>query len=367
MKLEVKKEKILSAVTICEKIAGKHVSLPILSSVVLETKDNSLILKATNLDIGVEIEVQAKVLTQGSVALSGSVLKSFLSNMSGDGNVVLEQKGNNLNISLNNSVASIKTNPTDDFPVIPKVIDGKKLKINTKDFVSGVTSVWYSSSVSSIKPELSSVYIYGDNEGLVYVATDSFRLAEKKIKLKKDKEDGLSILIPFKNISEIARIFSDVSYDIDIVTTKNQVSFFAPNIHITSRVVDGNFPDYKQIIPKTFTSSITVLKQDLLQALKLTNTFSDSFNQVVFSLSVANKNMEIKTKNNDIGEGSETIKGSVVGEDMVITFNHKYVFDCLQSIETDGVVLSFNGPGKPLVISPSHNASFTYLVMPMNR
>lgn len=367
MKIEIIKEKILSAVGICERVAGKHVSLPVLSCIVLEVKNNTLLIKATNLDIGVEATIQAKTIEEGVVAVSGTVLKSFLANTNGDGNVSIEKKENHLILKTNNSEATIMVSSPDDFPAIPKISEGKKIKISSKDFVLGAASVLYSSSVSSIKPELSSVYIYTDDDGLVFAATDSFRLAEKKIKHKKIKDENFSMLIPFKNIAEIARILNDNPGEVEIISTKNQVSFFVPGLHITSRVVDGNFPDYKQIIPKNFTSSITVLKQDLAQALKLTNTFSDHFNQVIFNLSNAKKLIEIKTKNNEVGEGSQTIKGSSFGEDLEITFNHKYVFDCLQSIESESVTLGFNGQGKPLVITPSHNGSFTYMVMPMNK
>lgn len=367
MKIEIIKEKFLEGVTLCERISGKHVSLPVLSCIILEARNKELVVKATNLDVGIEVVVPAKVTSEGIVALSGAVLKSFLANSEGEKNILLEQKENEVVVSAGESKASIKTMPAEDFPVIPKVDEGRKFKINAKDFVSGITAVWYSASMSSIKPELSSVYIYTDEEGLVFVSTDSFRLAEKKIKVKKSKDDNFSMLVPFKNISEISRVFDGLDEEVEILGTKNQVSFFAPGIHITSRVVDGNFPDYKQIIPKTFTSTVTVLKQDFLQALKLTNAFSDNFNQVIFTISPSKKTLEMKTKNSDVGEGTQSIKGSFSGEELTITFNHKYVFDCLSSIESESVTLNFSGAGKPLVISPSHNVNFVYLVMPMNR
>lgn len=366
MKLEIVKNKLLYAINACERIAGKHVSLPVLSCVLLEAKGNELKMKATNLDVGIEIDLQAKVSEVGIVAVSGGVIKSFLTNSFGDKSVFIESMENNLSLKTEDSHASIKTMSSEDFPAIPRVAGGSSFKIDSKEFVNGVNAVFYSASLSSIKPELSSVFIYPDREELVFVATDSFRLAEKRIKSKKTK-DAESILIPFKNIQEIARILTDLNSEIEIRATKNQVSFFAPGLHITSRVVDGNFPDYKQIIPKDSSTSITVLKQDFSQALKLTSAFSDTFNQVILSINSAKKTLEIKTKNNEIGEGVQTIKGSVAGEDLVITFNHKYIYDCLQSIESESLILKFAGLGKPLLISGASNATFTYLVMPMNR
>ena len=366
MKLEIVKEKFQNAVSACERVAGKHVSLPVLSCIILEAKNNNLTIRSTNLDVGIEISLPAKVDLEGIVAISGGVLKSFLTNSQGDKSVSLELVGNELIVSVLGSKASVKTFPSEDFPAIPKISEGKSFFIESREFVHGVTSVWYSSSVSSIKPELSSVYIYPDEESLVFVATDSFRLAEKKIKTKKAK-DAVAMLIPFKNIAEVAKILGEINGEVEIFANKNQVSFIAQGIHITSRVVDGNFPDYKQIIPKEFTSSVTVLKQDFSQALKLTGIFSDSFNQVIFSVSKPNKSLEVKTKNNDIGEGLQSIKGLVEGLDLVINFNHKYIYDCLQSIDGESILLQFGGQGKPLVVSPDRNGGFTYLVMPMNR
>lgn len=366
MKLEIIKEKFQNGVSACERVAGKHVSLPVLSCIILEAKKNNLTIKSTNLDVGIEITLPAKVESEGVVAISGGVLKSFLTNCQGDKSVSLELVGNELIVSVLGSKASIKTFPAEDFPAIPKISEGKSFSIDAKEFVHGVTSVWYSSSTSSIKPELSSVFVYPDGENLVFVATDSFRLAEKKIKTKKAKE-ALPILIPFKNVTEVAKILGEINEEVEILANKNQVSFLAEGIHITSRVVDGNFPDYKQIIPKEFVSSATVLKQDFSQALKLTGIFSDSFNQVILSVSKASKTLEVKTRNSDVGEGVQKVSGFIDGLDLVINFNHKYIFDCLQSIEGESIMLQFGGPGKPLVVSPDHNGSFTYLVMPMNR
>jgi DNA polymerase-3 subunit beta len=201
---------------------------------------------------------------------------------------------------------------------------------------------------------------------MVFVATDSFRLAEKKIKVKKSK--GLDpMLIPFKNALEIIRTFENYNGDIDVVVSKNQLSINNENIHLSSRVVDGNFPDYRQIIPKDFTTKATVLKSDLMSALKLSSLFSNAFNQLLISFNPATKSVELSTKNNDIGEGKQTIKGLVDGEELLMSFNHRYVLDCLQVIESDSVILQIAGQGKPMIIGPSNNTSFTYLVMSMNR
>ena len=365
MKLEIIRDAFLNTVSLVERITNKHPSIPILSAVVFEVKKDMVVVKATNLDVGVEISVPAKVSEPGSFALSGIVLKSFLSNTLSK-SVLCDLDKSSLKIKAGESEASINTLPIDDFPVIPKVSDGNIFTLDSKELLSGLKSVLWSASFSTIKPELGSVYIKEEGGDLVFVATDSFRLAEKKIKLKKPQKFE-PVLIPFKNTLEIVRVFEDYVGDLKIAISKNQLSITTPSIHLSSRIVDGNFPDYHQIIPKEFDTKATILKQDLSSALKLMSSFSDSLNQVVISFNPKKKTVEVSTKNNELGESRQEIKGTVEGAEITMPFNHRYISDCLQSIDGESIVLKVAGAGKPLVISPASNNSFTYLVMSMNR
>ncbi|MES2060087.1 MAG: DNA polymerase III subunit beta [Patescibacteria group bacterium] len=365
MKIEIIREKLLEAVSSAEKVSGKHVALPILSLIMLEAKGDTLALKATNLDVGVEVTLPAKISEEGTLALSGSILKSFLANIKSK-NVVCETEENILKIKTDEGEVSINTSSAEEFPMIPKIEGEKSWKIGSRDFVSGLNSVLWAASVSTIKPELSSVFVKEEADDLVFVATDSFRLAEKKIKSKTAR--GFDpILIPFKNALEIVRIFESYSGELDIVISKNQLSITTPTTHLSSRLVDGNFPDYRQIMPKEFETKATMLKQDLLQVLKLSSFFADTFNQIIISIMPSKKLMNISTKNNTVGESRQEIKAATEGESVTMPFNHRYVFDCLQSIDSESLVMKIAGAQKPLVISPASNSSFTYLIMPMNR
>ena len=165
--------------------------------------------------------------------------------------------------------------------------------------------MFYSGAVSEIKPEISSVYIYSDSDDLIFISTDSFRLAEKKIRLKKIL-DVPGIIIPLKNIPEIIRFFSDSEQEIKIDFNKNQISFTQDDIYITSRLIDGIFPDYKQIIPNETSTEVIVLKQDLLNALKLSNVFSDKFNHVILVVK-QNKNISNDLNNKKIQKKDKSI------------------------------------------------------------
>jgi DNA polymerase III subunit beta len=361
MKIECTKEKLEQAVGIAERITEKNPTLPVLKCVLLSVTNGTLSVRATNLELGVDISIPVKVEREGTVAVPGNVLGSFVGTLYGSKNVTLELVEGNLDVRATKSSTVIKSYPNEDFPIIPAVPNTAAFTVSAKNFTKGLKSVVYSASVSSIKPELASVYIYPNDGKMTFVATDSFRLAEKKV-LEKKLKDFDPLLIPFRNALEIARILDDIGGDIDISVSKNQIGFTAGGIYVTSRLVDGSFPDYRQIIPKEFSTEAVVLKQDLLNTLKMSNVFSDKFNQVTFRVAPSQKKFTLETRNADVGENITALDAALSGDDIEVAFNHRYIVDCFQSIESDSISLSFSGPNKPLIIRGVSDPSFMYLV-----
>ncbi len=366
MKFICSKEKLHNLISKAEKISGKNSTLPVLSCVILETKGNQLIVRATNLDIGIEATIPVKVEIEGIVAIPGALFLQYLSNISGDENITVEIVNKNILLTSSKSEATVKTIPHEDFPNIPRVESEKKCKISSHSLIHGLKSVWYSASISSMKPELSSVYLYPKDSSLMFVATDSFRLAEKKIDVK-EIDTFESVLVPFRNVSEIIRVFDSFVGDLEIVFDDGQIAFINDGVYLVSRVVDGNFPDYKQIIPKENTTEVVVLKQDLIQALKLSNIFSDKFNQIHMTIRPEDGVFEIASKNVDKGENKNNVEATLRGESIEISFNHKYLGDAFSSINSDSLILMFNGANRPVVMRGVNDGSFMYLVMPLNR
>ncbi len=368
MKTELHLQQFKRMIGLSERITKKNGSLPVLSCLLFDIKKNNLTIKATNLDVGLEISMPAKSDNDGVVAVPSHTISSFVSQLGDhDGVVVLELSSGNLNIKAAKSKVSIKTIAPEDFPSIPRITDGNKCVIPAETFVRGLKSVWYSASISSVKPELSSVYAYKNGDHLVFAATDSFRLAEKKMKIPNSTSID-DTLIPFKNISDILRVLEDIGVDMTVQSNKNLISFEANGIYIVSRIVDGTFPDYKQIIPKTYSTEAIALKQDAMNALKVSNIFTDKFNQAKFVIDPKGKSFEIQTKNSDIGENTTTIDAALSGDKVEINFNSKYVSDSFQSIDADSISFQLSGLNKPMVIRPaSGDGTFMYLVMPMNR
>lgn len=365
MKLECSIEKIKNALITVDRITGKNLTLPVLSSVLWVATGKTLKLRATNLNIGIEIEIPAKIEKEGVIAIRSDILSSLFSILGGDSIVSFELFNDNLSVKTKLNTIILKSIPSDDFPTIP-IIKGEELLIPTKKFLDGIKAVYYSASTSEIKPEIGSIYIYPEEDMLIFVATDSFRLAEKRVKIKQKLSFG-GILIPFKNTLEIIKVLENIDGDVKITLQKNQISFSTTELYLTSRVIDGSFPDYKQIIPKNNTTEVILLKQDLVSSLKISNIFSDKFNQITFNIKPGEKVFEIESKNSDIGENITLVNGVISGEDILLNFNYKYIIDCFLAINSDSISLEFSGNNRPMTIKPQGDPSFMYLVMPMNR
>lgn len=365
MKAECLKEKLKEAVFQVGKISGKNLSLPILEAVLIEAKGNEINLKATNLDIGLEVKIGAKVEKPGSVAVPGYILAGFLQMLDSESNTIkLEALNNNLSVSTNKNSTLIKSYPADEFPLIPRVEKEEFIKIDSEKICSGIKSVSFASLTSDIKPEISSVYLYLDNNYLYFVSTDSSRLAEKKFEIKKDFNFS-SAIIPIKNANELVRILENVKGEVELVFNKNQMSVISPNLYFTSRVVGGIFPDYRQIIPKEKKTEIVVLKEELANSIKISTVFSDKFNQINFKITPSDNFFEISSRNNDKGESVTKVSATLEGEDIDMSFNAKFILDCLNSIKEDSVEIYFNGHQRPVIIKGLSDDSFVYLLMPM--
>lgn len=365
MKISCFKKDLKEAVLICERISGKNLNLPILSNILLEADDSGLKIISTNLDLGVEIVIPVKIENNGKITVPAGILNNYLSNLSGGDKITLEVKDNNLIISTENNSTLIKSQSADDFPSIPKLKTSDNFSLPASDFISGLKMVFYACSLSNIKPEISSVYLYSSKTDMItFTATDSFRLAEKKNNYFFDNLGP--ILIPLKTIIEIIKIFDGKSGNVDVVFNKNQINIKKDNIVFVSRLIDGIFPDYNQIIPKKFITNIVVEKNILINSLKLSSIFLGKLNEVYISVNPSDNFFIIKTLNNESGESVTKIPAKITGENINISFNYKYVYDCLLNINSEYVMLKFSGEGKPLLITSEKDNTFQYLVMPMN-
>ncbi len=365
MQFTTTKEKILNAVLIAERIVGKKESLPVLSCILLDV-GKELSVKSTNLEAGVEVVVTGDVGERGVVAVPASILSQTLRAVSGD-KVALKSEGANLLIEARGSKTLIKAVPHDEFPALSAEGKGKGIRLSREMTLHALQSVAYAASSSMIRPELGSVYIKVDDAKVIAVATDSFRLAEKAVS---DASGGGSedVLVPLKHAQELMHILERVSSEqVELSIDESQLILSADGLRFTSRIIDGTFPNYKEIIPKTFTTEATLLKSDFAETLRKARVFSGADQHVGFHVYPKKKVFDVTAQSAAIGEMSDSLEAAVSGDDIDVNFHIGYVADCLQSIPSDSIILGFSGAGKPLVLRGVSDATFTYLVMPLNR
>lgn len=364
MHVTLNKEQLLLKLELTTRISSKHITLPVLQCVLLTTESNFLHIRATNLEIGIETKINAQIKEEGIVAVPASTLTQTIQFMSVQ-EVTLRLEEGSLVIEGSGSETYIKTIPHDEFPTIP-TITGKGQQLNREFFSLGIKTAAFAASVSSIKPELGSIYVLQKKEhSLTFVATDSFRLMEKTVPQK-----GLileeSILIPQKNAIELARVCDTETSDPEFKVNENQCALeFSDGVYITSRLTTGSFPDYEGIIPKEYATHSTLLRNDLINTFKKTSIFLNKFMQV--GLYVTQKSLTVSAQSGDIGTTTESIKAQTEGEELQLNFNQRYIAEPLSHINDESIVLHFAGIGRPLVIEGMNDKTLRYLVMPMNK
>ncbi|OGG45005.1 DNA polymerase III subunit beta [Candidatus Kaiserbacteria bacterium RIFCSPHIGHO2_01_FULL_50_13] len=364
MKVIVPKNLLISLLSIIERVTGKKETLPVLSCVVLKVSD-IILLSATNLEAGVECVIGGEIIEKGKVAVSASILSQTIRSIQTE-KVILKKDGENLCVESKHTKTLIKTVSDSEFPEFSPS-KKKGVQIERINLLASIQSVSYAASTSVIRPEIGSVYLTTTGKSLITVATDSFRLAEKTVQRSVREGEG-EVLIPLKHALELSYILERIHADeVSVVLEESQMTISGGGVRFMSRVIDGVFPNYKEIIPKSFETEATLLKSDFSDILKKARIFSGSDQSVGFHLYPKRKVFSMTARDADIGEMSDTLDAALSGEDLDINFHIGYVAECLPSIESDSVTLSFSGVGKPLVIKGVSDSSFLYLVMPLNR
>jgi DNA polymerase-3 subunit beta len=364
MHITVATETLQKKLELVARVSTKHVTLPVLQCVLFEVKGGVITVKATNLEIGIEATIEGVIEEEGVVAVPASTLIQTI-NLHTQKDTTLRVEEGSLVIEERESTSQIKCVPHDEFPTIPRLTSDPQT-VNGAQFALGIKTAVFAASQSSIKPELGSVYVLQKKEhSLTFVATDSFRLVEKTVTQPQLALES-SLLIPHKNALEIMRMLETVTEDPKLQVDENQCAFtFSDGVYITSRLTSGSFPDYGQIIPKEYVTHATVLRKDLMHALKKTNIFLNKFMQI--GMIVTTEALTISANSGEVGTTTESLAATVEGDELTLNFNQRYVADVLPHSTDDSLVLHFAGIGRPVVIEGVNDKTMRYLVMPMNR
>lgn len=366
MNISIEKKLFSEAVHIASRFAEKKNStLQALSSILIIAGDDGIKMRATNLETGIDLKLKGEVKSDGVVAIPATILQQIASSLTNDGQITLEHTGDIVSIKSGTGKSSIKTVSYDDFPSIPFPENPKnRIVISGVLLRSLFTSIASCASTSTIRPELSSIYISIEGGILTAVATDSFRLVEKKIPLINKGTQG-KFLIPAKNALDIAQALPDD--DVIVSFDEHQCAFVSTFGMLVSRLTNAVYPDYRQIIPKESIIDATVLRKDFETALKQTTIFSDSFQKISISFDPKKNHISLFAKNADIGESSEIVSAKVSGNALDLSFNYRYLSTILSLTSAESLSFLAAGIGRPLIIKGVGDTSLMYLVSPMNQ
>lgn len=361
MKVVCLKENLKIPIGIAERVLGKNPTLPILGNFLLSTNNGELCISATDLEMGIKCWTPCKIEREGSASISGRLFTNLINNLS-DSRITLETKNNTLNIVCGSQKTSIVGLDPEEFPIIPKPKDTQIIVINPQVLREAFLVVSNAAAATDARLELQGMYVVIKKDTIKVAATDSFRLAEQTIQYKTNKE--ISFIIPTKTSNELTR-FLEGKKELEISATKNQALFKTEGVELFSRLIEGSFPDYEQIIPKNTETTTDVKREDFITALKTAGLFSGKANDIKIFVDPKKKEMTIFSSDPDKGEYTSNVTAHTDGVVQKIGFNAKFLIDGLLNIKSENVVFDLNGETSPAVLRGKGAPDYFYLIMPI--
>lgn len=352
--------KLKEALGIADKIISRNLALPILQNIVLKTENGRLKLSSTNLEIGINYWIGAKIEEEGDIALPARVFADFVSNVVGE-KITIHTKDNIASINADNYKTKIIGFSTKDFPIIPRNKNNAFVRVQARTLSKMFSAVIDAASISEARPELAGVLVRFSNSKIEGAATDSFRLAEKTIFYDGNTEQ--SIIIPKTTVQELIRALGDKEEEVSLTISENQIFFTTGDVEIVSRLIDGHYPDYKKVIPDKHMAKVTINRDELERSVRVASIFTSNIADI--KLQADKEGIRIMAKNADKGEVVLLVKGVLKNDPFQISVNYRYLLDGLKNIPTEEVEIEFTGEGSPLIIRPQEKKDFTYLIMPL--
>lgn len=386
MKITCTQENLNQGLNIVSHIATKNTTLPILNNVLVKAEKGVINLITTNLEIGINYQLRGKVVKEGSYTINSKLINDYV-NLLANQNFDLELKNDQLNIKTEKQEANIKGNSPEEFPLIPQVDKKNPYICKINQLLKAFSQILFAVSVAETRPEISGVY-FNFNEGtLTLAATDSYRLAERQVPLLEKSKQAKEVIIPAKTTQELYRILSNYSNGLDLEDNNeankieiyfedNQVLFVFDNVEIVSRIIEGQYPNYKQIIPTTYKTKAIVEVNDLIKAAKTAALFSRT-GIFDINLELTTKGLRVSSTNNQLGENNSEVESTVEGDENKIIINYRYLLDGLQNMDSTQVIFEMNDPANPCVLKPAESLpegkepiagqDYLYIIMPIKQ
>ncbi|MBI2592206.1 DNA polymerase III subunit beta [Candidatus Saccharibacteria bacterium] len=359
MKLQVTQENLAKALGTVARVATGRATLPILSNVLLKTIDNRLSVAASNLDIAITHQIGSKIQKEGAITVPARLMQDFIASLP-DGVLHLELKDNKLSITTDKYQSTINGISAEDFPIMPAIKGGSTWKILSAQLKKALQKVVFASSNDDARPVLTGVYFHVVGGEVTVVATDSYRLAEHKLGKSKS---AVNFLVPGSAASDLLRIIGDFEDEVTITHDDQQVLFKVNDITLVARLIEGNYPDYRKLIPTKFATVTAMRREDFINITKVSSLFArESAGSI--TIKAEGKTVSINAIASQLGENTAeadaTVKGS--GE---VTLNSRYLLEALNAYSGEQIEFCFNGKLEPCILRSSSDANYLHLIMPL--
>jgi DNA polymerase-3 subunit beta len=339
--------------------------LPILSGILFKADKETLHLSSTDLEISIRMNIEVNVAEPGAVVIPARLIADILNNLEADEvNMKLLKEKSQLEVTAGDSRFAVSVYFEEDFPKIPEAAEMPACELSVSEFLGASKEVVRASSKDESKPVLTGVLVEMEEKMIRMVATDSYRLAVYENTIEAGPKSNIKIIVPARSLRELARISSNrEGSKLAISLTENQAVFRIDGIDVISRLIDGEFPNYKQIIPETHEKTITVNAAAMVATIKRAAIMAQ--NNSPIRLSVTKNQIVVSAVTQDIGEATEKIEAEYAGDELRLAFNPEYLIDGITSVEGDKAVLEVTDPLKPVMIKPVSGEAFQYLIMPV--
>ncbi|MGH2449147.1 MAG: DNA polymerase III subunit beta, partial [Chloroflexota bacterium] len=350
--------KALSSVA---RVANSRSTLPILGNILIQTTGNRLSIAATNLDIAITHYIGAKITQEGAITVPARLMQEFIASLP-SGVVELNLEDYKLHVTTSQYQSVINGVAAQDFPIMPTITSEKTLKIASDILKKALQQVIFAASGDGSRPILTGVYLHVVDGILFIVATDSYRLAERA--LSKTKQDT-SLLIPATALADLLRILGDIDGETQITYNDQQVLFQAGDVELVARLIEGNYPDYRKLIPQEFTTTATLKRAELLNVTKISSLFArESGGSVTIKVDEKTSILSIHSVASQLGENNASADAKVAGGGS-ITLNSRYLIDGLQALNGDEVSFCFNGKLEPSALKDPAADDYVHVIMPL--
>jgi len=375
MKLISVQENLKKGLSIVSHGTGKNINLPILNNILIKAHKNSVELISTNLEIGIIHKLRGKVEEEGEFTVDAKIITDYV-NLLPSENVEIESINEELIIECENYKTKIRGESAKEFPLIPTVDQSNYYSCSVTDLKKALNSVVFAVSNSENRIELSGVFFDFNDERLIMVATDSYRLAERYVNVKASGDFiDQKLIVPARTVQELLRILSsynseDLAFEqagaVHISISDNQILFTIDSVDLVSRLINGQYPDYKQIIPDKSKTEVVANKSELLRAVKAAAIFSKiGINDI--NLEFKNNKIIISASSGQSGESRVDMEAEITGIDNEVAINFRYLLDGLNNIDSDRVKMKMVSGNTPCILTSEKEDSYLYVVMPIRQ